>query len=270
MPIALSSYTQEPREVRFESVMFAIVCVLCVVAMPTSDAFAQQSTVEPMEPELRRNEFMATAHARAIFAPKLLLDLWFEEHANTWSGDQRNISYGGHFTWRLKGDYELGVGIDWADLSMPAQYWKQNNEEIEDADFTTLDLKMLSVVFTTYWYWDPVEWLSPYVGVGIGAAYLAGSGIVDYQPVRGTACDTQRGTGEEFTPEACYGEDGEADPSQVDLSTARPAERMPPVVPVIHVAGGLRFNIYRYGVAKLEVGFNDYTYVGLSLGGQWW
>lgn len=242
---------------------------MCVALLP-SVAQAQQSDIEPMEPVLRRNEFMVTAYTRAIFAPEPLLDLWFSEHASTWSGEQRNMAYGGHFVWRLRGDYELGVAIDWANLSMPSQYWNQKGDETTEADFTTIDLKMLSMVFTTHWYWDPWEWLSPYVGVGIGAGYLAGAGITEYNPVNGSDCDRKRGQGEEFTPSECYAADGSPDPSQVDLSSAKPAERVPPVVPVLHVSGGLRFNIYRHGVVKLEVGVNDYTYVGLSLGGQWW
>ncbi len=253
------------------SLLSALLCVLMATpAMAQSFEKQKPSTIEPMEQVLRRNEYMVTAHARAAFAPKFLLDLWFEEHANTWSNDQRNWAYGGQFTWRLRGDYELGVAIDWANLSMPAQFWKQESEEVDEADFTTIDLQMLSAVFTTYWYWDPAEWLSPYLGVGIGAGYLAGEGINDYKPVEGSACDVDRGKGESFTPEACYGADGELDPAQVDVSSRRPADRIPPVVPVLHVAGGLRFNIYKYGVLKLEVGVNNYTYVGLSLGGQWW
>lgn len=245
------------------------VSLLVMSVLVPSMALAQ-STVEPMAPTLRRNEFMITAHARAAFAPAPLLGLWFDEHARSWRDGQRNMAYGGDFVWRLRGDYELGVSLDYADLSLPGQYWKQKNEEVDEASFTTVDLKLLSATFTTAWYWDVTEWLSPYLGAGIGVAYLAGEGIVEYDPVKGSACDTGRGQGESFTPEACYGADGKADPAQVDQSSAKPADRVPPVIPVVHVSGGLRFNIAQYGVIKLEVGLNDYTYVGLSVGGQWW
>ena len=239
-------------------------------AAPIATGVPVEGEVAPMEQKLQRNEFMFTVHSRAAFAPQALLGLWFEEHSGTWSGDQRNLSYGAHFSWRRRGSYELGVLVDWVDLSMPSQFWRRNGESVEETNFTTLDLQMVSAVFTSYWYWNPLKWLSPYLGVGVGAGYLLGEGIVEYNAVKGTECDTERGEGEEFTPSACYQRGGEADRSQVDFESARPAERVPPVVPVLHVAGGLRFNIYEYGVIKLEVGAHNYTYVGLSLGGQWW
>jgi len=41
------------------------------------------------------------------------------------------------------------------------------------------------------------------------------------------------------------------------------------VLPVINLSAGLRFNIARYGVLKLEVGFQDYFYSGAAVGVQW-
>jgi hypothetical protein len=40
-------------------------------------------------------------------------------------------------------------------------------------------------------------------------------------------------------------------------------------VPVVNVTMGLRFNIRRRGVVKLEGGLYDYWFVGLSGGVQW-
>lgn len=252
--------------------MLTWVVAATLFALPSMQAFAQYADSDGSDDELpqvmRRNEFMATAHMKGIWAPNFLLDLFFQEHASHWSEGQRNFAYGAQFIWRLRGDYELGVNLDYAELKMPGQFWLGANEDANEAKFTTIDAQMLSLAFTSYWYWDVVEWVSPYIGVGIGAGVLLGEGITEYDTVRGTPCYNGLGGSDMFAPDDCFNEDGSVNPTRV--TNPEPAERVPPVVPVLHLAGGLRFNIYKYGVLRLEFGVNDYAYIGASAGVQWW
>lgn len=247
-------------------VLAAIACV----GFPL-EAAAQSSDTGTVElpDEMGRHEYMVTARIRAIALPGFALDPLFDQHPTHWSNGERNLSYGGQFTWRAHGDYELGVAVDWADLRMPKAFWLQAGEDPDQADYVDLDLRMLSVVFTSHWFWDPADWLSPYVGVGLGVGILRGS-ILQYEPSAGSQCEQDVGKDGDWMPDSCFGEDGEVDPSQFTADSPKPAERQPPVVPVLNVSGGLRFNIYKYGTIRLEVGLQDHLYAGIGVGAQWW
>lgn len=247
------------------------VILFTALALAPASAWAQYAEDEERDvlPDmLDRNEFMVTAHIRGVFVPKFVLDPWFDEHASTWQDGQRNLAYGGQFTWRVRGDYELGVTVDWANLSTPSQFWLEKDKEPADAEYTTVDLSLLSLTFSSYWYWDVQPWLSPYVGAGLGVGVLFGE-LLQYEPVMGSACEQGLGQGSSFAPPECFDEDGAPAEGQIEAEGAAP-ERMPPVLPTLHVALGVRFNIFKWGVLRLEAGLNDYAYVGASIGGQWW
>lgn len=244
--------------------------VCALVGLPQgAEAQDKPSRSVELPDEMGRNEYMVTVRARAIAIPSVALDPIFDQHPTHWSEGQRNAAFGGQFTWRAHGDYELGVAIDWADLTMPSAFWLQANEEPDQADYVDLDLRMLSVVFTSHWFWDPVDWLSPYVGVGLGIGVLRGQ-IMQYDPSARSDCQADLGKDDNWAPESCFGDNGEPDPSQFTSDSPRPAERQPPVIPVLNVSGGLRFNIHKYNVIRLEVGFQNHLYAGLGVGVQWW
>lgn len=258
------SLSMSPRIARALSAALAI----CATLFGSDALQAQQKPLEM--PQARgRNEYMVTGRMRAVGAPRFVLAPWFDEHSGHWSEGQRNVSYGGQFTWRVQGDYELGVAIDWAELSMPDAFWLQKDKAPQKAEFTTVDLQMLSMVFTSHWYWDPAPWLSPYLGVGLGAGVLLGD-VLQYEPAPNSACEQNLGKGDTFSAPECFDSSGNPDPSQFTADSPSKPERMPPVVPVLNLSAGLRFNIQDYGVVRLEVGLNDYLYAGLGVGVQWW
>lgn len=219
--------------------------------------------------DIDRMEFMVTLHSRAAFVPDGLLDAFYDEHASLWSEGQTNASIGAAFSWRKRGELELSVLVDWVDLSTPDAFWKEAGKPATDADWTQINLQVLSLVFASYWNWAPTPWLTPYVGGGIGVGVLLGD-IVRYDPVDNGACE--QGLGQDpnqFAPDVCFGADGGADPGQVELG--RPESGLPiPVIPVVHAAGGVRFNIAEHAVLRLELGVNNYLYAGASIGAQWW
>jgi len=250
-----------PMSVKTKMVCTALACAASILSV------SGPASAFELDDELDRNEFTVAARAHAIFVPNFALDLFFDEHANL-QDPPRNMAYGGMFSWRKRGEYELALAVDWADLSAPGTFWKEAGDPADSAKYTEIDLQLLSVVFATYWYWDVLPWLSPYLGGGIGAGFVLGD-IIEFSPRENSDCRINLGGGASFTPESCFGADGEPDPSQINLDDPE-RTNIVPIVPMVHLAVGLRFNIAKYGVLKLEAGINNYVYVGASVGVQWW
>lgn len=217
------------------------------------------------EDELDDEEFMIAARFRAILVPGFALNWFLDEHENMWTKGTTNFSWGGEAIWRRAKEYEIGVAVDYADLSMPDGWWLDRGEPPHEADWTTVDLKLLSVTFETRWFWRPQPWLSPYLGVSIGPGFVLGE-VRKRNPGPGTDCRAALEAGT-FDPDECRDASGE-----IDLDKFEAGERettIPPIVPVLGAVAGLRFNVADYVAIKVEMGFQDYFFLGLGLGAQW-
>lgn len=214
-----------------------------------------------------KNQFYIAPRIRAIVVPDWLLDSFYDQHASHWD-DGPNLAYGLEFVWRKVDAYEISTAIEYADLSMPSEFWLESGDQPSDADYTELDLQMLSLVVSGYWYWDAQKWLSPYIGGGIGAGILLGD-IVRYDAKEGSSCADSLGGSDGFASNDCFGDNGEPNPDAIDIASRKVEDNVPPVIPVVNATGGLRFNIGEHAIAKLEVGFYNYFFGGVSLGGQW-
>lgn len=246
-----------------------LLLLLALFAVP-SVAFAQHGDISDnvrFQDDLDPNEFMITARARAITVPNFVLGIFWDEHSSHWSGDQRNMSFGGEFVWRRGADFELGVALDYADLSMPEAFWLDSGENPQSADWTEVDMQIFSVVFSAYWFWDVQPWFTPFLGGGIGPGFILGD-VVRYQPDRQSACYNNLGGNAGFTPPECFRPDGSPDPDSIDFDQADIEDRVPPVVPMVNLTAGTRFNIGDTFVLKLETGFYSYFFAGAALGAQ--
>lgn len=215
------------------------------------------------EDEFDENDFMIIGRARMVAVPGFMLDIGFDRHENHWSEGQTNLSYGGEFSWRRMNEFEYSFAVDYADLSMPDGFWLESGDPAAEADWTEVDLQILSVVFSIYWIWDVEPWFTPFLGGGIGPAFLLGD-YTKYNPSTGSQCRSDLSAGEE-EPASCFAADGDIDDAQFD--NPQP-EDLPPILPIINVTGGLRFNLGKYAVLKLELGIHSYPYVGMGLGAQ--
>lgn len=245
-----------------------------LLALATLPAFASAQSRDDLTESVRSedartpNAFMLTARMRAVAFPDLFLGLFFDEHASHWSRGQRNFSYGGEFVWRRGLDLELGLAIDYADLTMPEDFWLEAGDGAQSADWTEIDMQLLSVVFSAYWFWNVQPWLTPYLGGGIGPGFLLGD-VVRYEPNRQSGCYSDLGYGNGdlgFTDPNCLRPDGQPSENAVDYDNPNIDDRIPSVVPIIHLSAGLRFNLDDYAVLKLEAGFYTYLFAGASLG----
>lgn len=252
--------------VRLMLLTFAV----ALLAIP-STAAAQHGDITDdvrFEEELSPNEFMVTARVRAIAVPSFVLGIFFDEHSSHWSDGQRNFSFGGEFVWRRGNDFELGFAVDHADLSMSDTFWNESGDSAQSADWTEVDLQVWSTVISAYWFWDVRHWFSPYIGGGIGPGFVVNN-VQRYDPDPNSACYDGLGRDAAFAPPECFREDGEPREDAIDFDNANPEDDIPPVVPMLNLTTGLRFNIQNYGVFKIETGIYPYVFAGIALGGQW-
>lgn len=243
-----------------------IIAAATILALP-SVAVAQHGDVSDevrFEEELNPNEFMFTLHTRTVTIPNFVLGLFFDEHASNWSDGQQNFSYGGEFVWRRGNDFELGVALDYADLSMPEAFWKEEGESSTAADWTEIDIQVFSVVFSAYWFWDVQPWLTPFLGGGIGPGFVMGE-VGRYEPETNSECERGLGGGDSFASPSCF-EDGE--PADDQFGDREIEDDIPSVVPMVNLTAGVRFNIAQYGVLKLETGIYPYAFAGVGFGAQ--
>ncbi len=217
----------------------------------------------------REDEYQIVGRVRAIGVPNVALDAMYDHHSASWRNGDPSLAYGFEFLWRKINAFELSAAVEYADLGMPGTYWKRSDAAAIGSDWVDFNLSMISVVFSGYWYWDAQDWLSPYLGGGLGVGYLLGEATT-YNPQPGSACERalREGGGGAYPPSACRLEGTSPDASE-QLTVGRPEDDVWPIAPVVNLTMGLRFNIRDYGVIKLEGGIYDYWFVGLSGGGQW-
>lgn len=252
------------------SILFGLMALL--MAIPAV-AFAQHGDITDgvrFQEELNPNEFMLTGRVRAIAIPSFVLGIFFDEHSSHWSDGKRNLAYGTEFVWRRGNDFELGIAGEYADLSMSDGFWNEEGDSAQDADWTEMDLKVWSVVFSAYWFWDVQPWFTPFIGGGIGPGFIIDN-IQRYEPHPDSACHTGLGGGGSatFAPPECFREGGEPDEDAFDFESPDTENDIPPVVPMINLTMGMRFNIQDHGVIKLETGIYPYLFAGIGFGGQW-
>lgn len=233
-----------------------------------SPVAAQEQTEDVRIGESSDNEYQIVGRTRAVGIPNFMLGAFYDQHSANWRDGQTNFGYGLEFVYRKVDAFELSAAVEYADLSMPEDMWLEAGKRDRKADRVQFDMGLASLVFSGYYYWDVTQWFSPYVGGGLGAAMVLGD-VTKFDPVG--SCRGGIGTGGApgggFGGEQCYNDDGSFDDSQFEDGEVE--DRIPAVVPMVNVTTGTRFNIGEHGVVKLEFGFYNYLFAGLSAGAQW-
>lgn len=257
--------------VRWVGALFAVLTVVAVVGTPERAAAQTGDTVETGVDD---NEYQIVGRFRTVGVPNFLLNPFYDQHSANWRNGQTNFGYGLEFVWRKVGAFEMTVAAEYADLSMPADFWLESGKASTKADWVEFKLGVASLVFSGYWYWDVTQWFSPYVGGGLGLGMVLGD-VTKFNPRRGTPCRGSLGSdgaepgesGSGLAGDQCFDDSGQPDKSQFDDPEIE--GRIWPVAPMVNITGGARFNIGDHGVVKLELGFYDYLFAGISAGAQW-
>jgi hypothetical protein len=248
--------------------MAARILLLVALLMPSiaTAQYVDRDDSARFDDEFDRDEFAVNGRFRMVGLPSFIWNFWYEEHANHWTNGQQNYSYGGEFTWRRRGDFEIGVAFDYANLRMTPAFWLEKDEATLDQDWTEFDIRFMSLVFYTQWFWDVQPWFAPFVGVGVGPGLILGD-FTESSPSAGSACRAAAGQGS-FADQSCFDSNGDPD-LDGDFDPPRANNDIPPILPVLQLGGGVRFNIAKYGLLKLELGFQNYLYAGVGGGVQW-
>lgn len=231
---------------------------------PASAQYVDTKDDERFEDEFDDNEYHVVGRVRTVGIFNPLLGIGFDRHAANWT-DGPNLSYGLEFVWRKVDAFELSIAAEYADLSMPSEFWLEDGDPNSAADHVDFPLSMASLTFSGYWYWPVSDVFQPYVGGGLGLGVTLGD-VMKYNPADGTMCN-QQVSGGNFEAPSCFNDNGARIDSQFQSGEAE--DRIWPVVPVVNATAGARFNIHRNGIVKLEFGFYDYLYAGLSAGARW-
>lgn len=247
--------------------LYPLLAILLITVAPrvATAQYVDRDDSARFEEEFDDEEFMIAGRFRAILIPGFALSWFLDEHENMWTKGQTNFSWGGEAIWRRANEYEIGVAVDYADLSMPDGWWLDRGEPVDEADWTMVDLKLLSVTFVSRWFWRPQPWLSPYLGVSVGPGFVLGE-VLKRNPAPGSDCRAAL-EGGTFDPDECRDDGGDIDLD--DFEAAEREDTIPPVLPVLGAVAGLRFNVADYVAIKVEAGFQDYFFLGTGLGVQW-
>jgi opacity protein-like surface antigen len=247
----------------------SLVLVVGLLGM-ASPVAAQERTESVRIDETTDNVYQIVGRTRAVGIPNFMLGAFYDQHSANWRDGQTNFGYGLEFVYRKVDAFEVSAAVEYADLSMPEDMWLEAGKRADKADRIQFDMGLASLVFSGYYYWDVTQWFSPYVGGGLGAAMVLGD-VTKFSPRRESNCRDSigpgGGPGGGFGSEQCYNDDGSFDDSQFEDGEVE--DRIPAVVPMVNVTTGTRFNIGKHGVVKLEFGFYNYLFAGLSAGAQW-
>ncbi len=210
--------------------------------------------------------YILTPRIRAITIPDFIFDAFLERHSSHWE-DGPNLAYGLEFTLR-KPTYDLVFAFEYADLSQPDNWFLEKDDPARKADWTTFPLALTSLTIGIQWFYEISDVFGLYMGAGLGAGLVIGEVEKTDPSVEciGALGDDKNA---DRLDEAPCTVNGEPQLDQTPGST-EVENRVPPVLPLINLYFGAQFTIYKNVVLKLDVGFNDYFYSGLSIGYQWW
>ena len=200
----------------------------------------------------------------ALTVPSSGLDLFLSRHSNTGDDSRINYVFGTEFIFRQVGRGDTVIGIDYADLRTPDDFWLEDGDPVRDADWTTNSLHLLTLDLAYHWTKDLTATgdLQLYYGMGLGLSVVFGD-VYKYNV--DSSCLAGQGDSEDTSLlDQCFDEEG--DPRIAENTKSR-EDKVWPVVPALSFTLGSRYFITDNIVAGFEFGFKSiYTYGGLEFG----
>ncbi|MFT7583253.1 MAG: hypothetical protein ACI9MR_004939 [Myxococcota bacterium] len=195
----------------------------------------------PEEPSAERDTSILSVHSRWVSVPDFLLDVIFSDHP---SYNSVSLGLGAEF-----GSIDSGVWVielDWTPLVPGAGNWLTDGDDPITANYVQSSLNMISIDITHRWYVAFTPSFHFVVGSGLGIGILTGD-IASTEVL--PTCEA---------PVADCAHWRGATRENIDLPTR--------ILPILHLTSGLQYEINEDLSARLEAGFRNVFYVGLSVG----
>jgi hypothetical protein len=223
--------------------------------------------------------YAVSPHVGYLSIPNVVLDAFFSRHTGMWEGDAVNLAYGLSWSFSRPDAYEISATVQQASMATADGYWLEKGDRVEEADWTTNDLSMLSVETQFHWLsslsGDGRTQLA--YGFGLGVAKVSGQfKKYDLDVGRcgaGGLLNAERLSTDAALLDKCFTETG--DPAWLLDSNGNPKvvveDKIPPFVPMLSASIGLRQTISDNAVLALDMGIRapQGLFVGLSAGYQW-
>lgn len=266
---------------RYVAFLTGLALMVPVAAKAQDDAEAVASEVgddAALYDEVAEPGFYAVSpNLQYVNIPNFVLDGFFSRHTGMWEGDATNLSYGLTWSYARPDAYEISASVQQTSMATADGYWLEAGDRVEEADWTTNDLSMLSVETQFHWLKNlSGDGKTQFAyGFGLGVAKVNGKfkkydlSVVDcagWSP-------TDRLSTNAALLDSCFTADG--DPAFVldGEGNAKVVEedKIPPVVPVLSASFGLRQTVSENAILGLDMGIRapQGLFVGLSAGYQW-
>lgn len=193
------------------------------------------------EPAPGREWTLVSLHSRYVTVPGFLLDLLFDAHP-----DYQSVSFGLGYEWGSRDDTLWVIELDWTPLTPPAGNWLTAGDPATAATYARSGLQLISVDASYRKYVNLADWFHWFIGAGIGVGILVGD--VDTAEVLPTCTEPV---------EKC---------AHWRVATNEKADLPTRVIPVLHLTTGLQVDLGDGGMVRLEAGFRDVLYLGLTAG----
>jgi hypothetical protein len=264
---------------RFSAVLLSVSLLLPAGAFAQEEAEVYAPDVNETPTFAKRGFYAVSPNVAYVNIPNVLLDGFFSRHTGMWEGDAINLSYGLSWSYSRPDAYEISATVQQTSMATADGYWLEKGDRVEEADWTTNNLSMLSVETQFHWLTglsgDGRTQLA--YGFGLGVAKVSGSfKKYDLDPGRcgvDGLLNAERLSTDASLLDQCFTPEG--DPAWLLDDDRNPKvvveDKIPPVVPVLSASIGLRQEISENAVLGLDMGIRapQGLFVGRSAGFQW-
>lgn len=262
---------------RCSAVLLSLSLLFPAAAYAQDDAEIYAPDVNETPRYARPGFYAISPNVSYVNLPNFVLDGFFSRHTGMWEGDAVNLSYGLSWSYSRPDAYEISATVQQTSMATADGYWLEKGDRVEEADWTTNDLRMLSVETQFHWLsglsGDGRTQLA--YGFGLGVAKV--SGEFKKYDLSVVECDdwspADRLSTDPSLLDRCFTADGS--PAFVLDNQGNPKvvveDKIPPVVPILSASIGLRQEISENAVLGLDMGIRapQGLFVGLSAGFQW-
>lgn len=237
--------------------------MLLVALALAQEPLPTQPTTASTAPAKERQFLMeVNARGRYLFIPNSLLDIWYERHEGESIERPTIRAYAVGLEYVIRDEQANGIFyLEYMPLLTQEGYWDDRDNPPVYTDGSFVDPQGVGLVALGANYAYEVratEWLSFMTGAGLGVAIKTGE-LVEWEP------GEPEGAPQDNTDPSCLPTGTAYERYEAGCADDGPI-RVPPVLPVVDVNVGFRFNFSDKASLRVEGGLHDLIYGGAALG----